>query len=315
MNRWRLLILGLILILLTAGCRPASPPVTTNQEFTGSGTVPVLIGAIRASTNTPAAMANDELTAVMRQAKRKYGVQVQVISPADFLTLEEALKYFGENQAKGVLVAEPEAAALLPAIREHYPETRFEMLAAGETLPVKDLATGVYLAGSLAGHLVPQGNLTVIFPPDKPGLAALEPVLRAGILGSNSQAVLTIAAGGSENVTGDLFIAMHPAVPAKTPAQGIAVLTGPNPGTAGFWVVQNSSIAQGTIANQVEKMFQPETRQPNAGALAWEVYYADKREGQNRGAVVKKPLPPELAEKIEEIRQELQTGAINLPNF
>ncbi|MBM7868404.1 hypothetical protein GTO89_16035 [Heliobacterium gestii] len=188
------LVVLLLPLLLLAGCRGTTTADDEGDyEITAGGYVPPLVGAILAPSHTPAEGGNGQISAALHSLKDHYGVTARAIASTDFLTPEEALRYFGENEARAVVIADPAFAGLLPAAQQKYPKTKYIYLGPPEERAQETRQASAYLAGALAGAMLPSGTVAVLTPPGETQTAAVERAIRAGMaeMGRNSGLIMT----------------------------------------------------------------------------------------------------------------------------
>ncbi|MTV50489.1 hypothetical protein GJ688_16195 [Heliobacillus mobilis] len=320
MNRLKTLFLfTIILSLLLSGCRSTpTSPVETDEE-TGGGPVPVLVGAILAPADSATATLNPKVTEAVRSVKTRLGVHKQIVTTSDFLSTEEALRYFGENEARVVLIADPAYKDILPSAEQTYPKTKFLSLTPGDVQTGSNRLAGAYLVGALAGAISPNGAITALFTAGDTQVAVVEKALRTGLAETNKKAVLTRAVTG-ENIplTGDVLIStVKDTLPVMTASLtgtnvGIALVNANEPTPSGIFVVE-SGYLDTDILPQLESILSGKDVK-NLGKTGWNLYIAGPGTTPS-GPAVKRPLSSEINEKMMPLLQKVEQGQIDLAGF
>ncbi|ABZ84871.1 conserved hypothetical protein [Heliomicrobium modesticaldum Ice1] len=324
--------LFILFSLLLSGCRGTITGDTArNQDNESSITavsyVPPLVGAILAPTDSPAAAGNGQVTAALRSLKEQYGVRVRAISPTDFLTPEEALGYFGVNEARAVVIADPAFAGFVPAAQEKFQKTTFIYLGLPEERTLETRLAGAYLAGALAGAMLPGGSVTVDIPPGETEAAAFERVIRAGLAETGKRdPLLTLttsigggtvpgaaAGAGSESAaaTADLRIILRAAdMPPLPPGTGrignVIVLLQPNEAPPpGVWSIQGG-VNSNDLYPRLEAILKGKEGQPSLLSVQWNIFMKTVRATEEP-----QPLPEEIRSKLEPVLQKLAQGEVH----
>ncbi|MZP31147.1 hypothetical protein GTO91_15680 [Heliobacterium undosum] len=331
-------------LLLLSGCGGTTTGDRAgNQDDEGDITagsyVPPLFGAILAPADSPAAAGNGQVTAALRSLKDRYGASARAISPADFLTPEEALRYFGVNEARAVVIADPAFAGLVPAAQEKFQKTKFIYLGPPEERAQETRLASAYLAGALAGAILPGGSVAAVVPPGETEAAAFERAIRAGLAetGKTLPLFMTPAGGGADPsgavpgvgdaaagdgnasaaqsepaaATADLRIIlraadMPPLPPGTRRAGNVIVLLQPNEAPPpGIWSIQGG-VNSTDLLPRLEAILKGKEGQPSALPIQWNIFM------KTAGATEEhQPLPEEIRMKLEPVLQKLAQGEIH----
>ncbi|MCW2277874.1 hypothetical protein [Heliophilum fasciatum] len=312
-------VLGIILCAFLTGCRIDTPKTNIAPDLQMQGPVPTLVGLLLAPEGSTGAAMNPTLVEGLRAVRDRYGFHSKVIAATDFLSPDEALQYFGENEAALAFIADLRVREQLPALQERFPKTKFILLGPSVEDAKQEFYSAGYLAGTLGAITVPEGKSVAVLIPPSESAEAWNQVIRGGF-GETGRTVMveTMTELPVGPLLADLFILVKPsqlAIPLASIAgkPGIAVCDPTEVSPVGFWSVRPEENINGNITQYVDSVMPKDATSAAPKRIA--LYRIAGPATGNRQNESILPLSVDGLAKIDTVQQKLRNGSISFPTF